>query len=408
MSLILLAIAIQGVLLIAIGRRLGFDSGPFVNFGLIVFGQIFLHILYDGGLVAEGDYFSYVAALIAALLFFWIAARRFRGATPAADRDEIDLVSMQACAAVFVIYTAIRVSQVSETLAYGWGGARLIVFKSNLPLTITHDLLQGIAYYYVAVCALRRNLLPLVLIGVLSIMSGSKQSLLIFLLEISFISRLVFGAGFVSLWKLVAVGVAGLVVSVLLFYGDDETFGSLSRFIEYRGDVYLYLFPLGFRDLLYGEYSWTSYFFHHTLRLVGSRVYEGPIGTMFFAHVFGTDLADTHGGPITPFFVVLDILFRAPAAVWYIACGALFGVFAAALFLIGARVFRQRRSLLDLLIGYWLMQSWYLITDPTVFSYRMTPIFWLLVGLMPFLLYRWARRRTVIRPVAGQVPGSTA
>jgi hypothetical protein len=181
------------------------------------------------------------------------------------------------------------------------------------------------------------------------------------------------------------MALAGFILSTLMFYSNDESLFSVQKFLEYRGDIYLYLFKLNLRDNLYQAYDWSTYFFHHSLRMIGLKVYDGPIGTMLFSLSHGTPLIDTFGGPITPFYVVLDILFGNPFLLTFLIVGFSVGYISARLFIFGMRMLKNKKNILSIIIGYWLMQSYYLVIDPTVFSFKLTPVLWLV--MIPLVIF---------------------
>lgn len=383
--IIYLLLGVQLYLLFRIGRVIGFDSGPFINFGLIIFGQIYLAQLYDYNVINTDSYFKYTLSLLCGLAsFFWVIKR----SNPFKRSLNINFLNdnlLNKLRPLFFVYLIIQAYHVWLTIESGGGGARVIVAKNILPLIIIHDVLQGAAYMFLAINLINRKYFYFIVVAISCLLSGSKQSVLILIFEMTFISHLCFGRRPFSLFGASLIGLAAFLASALFFYKDDIALQNLEKFIEYRGDIYHYLFNLNLRSELYDAYSWMTYFLHHSFRMVGMKAYDGPIGTMLFSLRDGLPLALTNGGPITPFYVVMDVLFHDPVIYIYLLLGLIVGYISAKIFCAGCSVFISGNIAL-ILIGYWMMQSWYLITDPTVFSYRFTPIFWILV--VPLLIIR--------------------
>jgi hypothetical protein len=376
-----------------IGKKLGFDSGPFVNFGLIIFGQIYLLYLFHAEALNSETFYKYTLSLLFCLMTFWAVVRSFYRGRVFSQNDFLvtkkqDYLILHV---LFLIYLVIQLYQVFLTVQDGGGGVRVIIYKSTLPLVVIHDVLQGAAYFFLAINLIRKKYFYISIIIISLVFSGSKQAPLIFLLELSFLSFLISGVRKISFLKTLAIGCLGFFLSAILFYSGDQSLRSIESFVMYRGDVYRYLFELNYRDNLYGAYDWITYFFHHTVRMIGYKVYDGPIGTMLFSLNYGTPLSETNGGPIIPFYVLFDVLFNDPKLYLYLTCSLFLGYMAGKLFLLGVRLFTNKYNLFSLIIGYWLMQSFYLVIDPTVFSYKFTPVFWII--LPPFFIWKILRRK---------------
>lgn len=391
-----LPVLLQLIGLWLIGRKLGYNSGPFINFGLVVFGQFYLVKLQYERLVESGIYYVYTYAMAIALLLFYLCTSNHSMFVARISKNSTWRNSF-VLKWTFFVFASIKAYQIYLTLQYGWGGARVIVFKDIIVLTIIHDLLQGPALLYIVMQNGIRKYLYFAFILALYIIAGSKSGSLVYVIEISFIHRICTGKRFANTLLLVIVALVGFFAATVLFYRNDDSLSSPNDFMRYRGDVYYLLFEREHRAEIFGLYDPKSYFFHHTLRMIGSKVYDGPVGTALFAVNNSSMLAETSGGPITPFYVTLDLLTQ--GNIFLVIFSSLFGVISALLFRIGFQMFCQSSSLANCIIGYWLMQSWYLVTDPTVFSYRMTPVFWLLVVPIIFFKMGFGSNRRLI--VAG-------
>lgn len=374
----------QWLILFKIGKKTGFDSGVFINLGLIIFGLLYLHYIYHYSIVDINIYIKYNFSIISCEIILLYFVRKSDGIYKKKfllNNSYIKLLFF-----IYFIYLIIQLYQVYLTFEMGWGGARLIVFKNILTLTIIHDLLQGPTYFLVAYLFARKKYFSFIALGILCLLSGSKQSFLIFVLEIHFIARLFLGKNLFSVRKGIIFGFLGMAISILFFYQDDNFFQTPVNFFAYRGDIYKLLFIDDLRVLAYGYYNPLSYFFHHIFRIFGGKIYDGPIGTLLFSYYYGTNILDTAGGPITPFYVVIDILLNDPNFIFYLIFGMSIGFLTAKIYNLGIIFFNKVNSIFYLIIGYWFMQAWYLVTDPTVFSYRMTPVLFLIV--FPFLLLK--------------------
>jgi hypothetical protein len=380
-----LILALQIFVLVRIGGKFGFDSGPFINFGLIIFGQIYLVQLYCLGLVEFDPFNKYALSLLCGLIaFLWVAKRHNPLGRPL-NRGLLEVGLYKKLHLFFITYLALQIIHVWLTIEAGGGGARVVVAKSILPFVVIHDVLQGAAYMFLAINLMQRKYFYFLIISITCLLSGSKQSVLMLVFEISFICHLCFGKRPFSFFQCCIIGIIGFSASALFFYQDEVVLQNFSKFIEYRGDIYYYLFDMGFRERLYDAYNWASYFLHHSQRMIGLKVYDGPIGTMLFSLRDNLPLAEANGGPITPFFVVFDVLFHDPSLYIYLLASFFIGYLSARIFTAGCLIFTVG-NIKCILIGYWMMQGWFLVTDPTVFSYKFTPIVWILV--VPFFVLR--------------------
>jgi hypothetical protein len=372
--------------LFKIGKKVGFDSGVFINLGLIIFGLLYLHYIYIYNFTDISIYIKYNLSIIFCEIFLLHFIKKTSGLHK--KNFVLNISYTRLLYVIFLLYLIIQIYQVFLTFGMGWGGARIIVFKNILPLTILHDLLQGPTYFFVAYNFARKKYFYFIAIGILCLLSGSKQSLLILILEIHFIGRFFLGKILFSIKKGIIFGLLGLAISILFFYQEDNFFETPLNFLAYRGDIYKFLFIEDLRRFAYDYYNPLTYFLHHTFRLFGEKIYDGPIGTLLFSKFYGTDILETAGGPITPFYVVVDVLFNDPNFIIYIVLGVLVGFLTAKIYNLGIILFSKVNKIFLLIIGYWFMQGWYLFSDPTVFSYRITPVLFLFLVILPIFLLK--------------------
>ena len=372
-----------------IGLRIGFDSLAFIYYSLVIFGLLYFIWIIRETSIDHQLFYAYLLSIFAALFTYNCFAKKTNQRDLIRFNNKLDTSRSPFC--IFIIYISIQAVQVFLTNEAGGGGARQDIYKIILPASILHDVIQGIAYLYITFKVSRNQYLPFAIVLCLNALSGSKAMCLYFILEIVFLARVLYGHNFLGLFWSIFLGGIAFLFSYLLYYQGDKSFEDLDGFLRYRGDVYFYLFEMGFRENLFDTYNWATYFLHHTFKIFGSSIYEGPIGTALFSFAFNIPLSQTTGGPITPFFVVADVLAGGASLPSLLIIGFFAGGLSASLFNYGVKEISKTDKIIPFALGYWCLHSYFIITDPTVFSYRITPVLLIYIGYSIARYIRYTR-----------------
>lgn len=362
---------------------LAWKTSP-LNFGVLgslssLLGSINLILLTDLGFVDIPLAITYMLGGVAGTAAYVLTCKPIRAPDAAAWRNAIPNIPWWLTVGYWVHIACYAYIDYVTWSEFGWGGARVIAAKENLILTNLQHLSEGLAAVTVVSDLTRRRYLKFLMLLLVGFFSGSKGGAANALVEIFFFYLILMGRYPI---KLGYVMVAALVVVVgqFLFLNEDlDILLSVNALAMYRGDIYSLLFVDGFKANLQGLYDPIPYIFHHFLRLIGLRGYDAPLGTALFAFKQEVPLSEAAGGATAPIFIYFDIFTGGVKPVIVIGC-VLLGWLAGRMYNWGVRHIEGiKLRFVDVLAGFWFMQSWVLLTDFGVFSYRLTPVFVLII-----------------------------
>ena len=385
-SFSILVILLQLIILFLIVNKIGFNAPPIPEFFLLIFGQLAIVSFYYQTTNIEIPFDLFLISLLISLATFYLFIPKIKKENAIFKYDIKPRIGFLNFTKIsFYLYCLIHLFFSILVLQSGNGGERVVLFKSLPVLSVFLNLLRGPAIIHIStVLSVNRKsflgYIKLFLILILLALSGAKSSVLVALIEINFYSRILYGKTNIGFLKTLFLGSFFFGITLFIYLqSNNSVFRDFYSFILYRGDIYNNLLAGG-EDLflqIKNYYSGTAIFypFYHLLKFVGINLFPHPLGTVISSQANASiALDDAAGGAITPFFIYIYIfLGRNPILFFFFSI--ICGYFSAKLFSLGYKILKMKElTSYRLIISYWLLNSWYLIRDPTVFSYYYSPL----------------------------------